>query len=164
MNHLVQMAYEYYNWKGYLVKNNIHVGKRKQGGYEMELDIVAYNPNSKHLIHIETSLDADSWERRRERYSKIFSIGEKYIFFEVFTWLKKDEKIDQLIVGINKINNGLLNGIKIIYVGEFTGIIINEFIKEGKANKKAIPEQFLILRTIQYCFCGYNNKPIMVEK
>jgi hypothetical protein len=35
MNHLEQLVYEYYDWKGYLVKNNILVGKRKEGGYEI---------------------------------------------------------------------------------------------------------------------------------
>jgi hypothetical protein len=119
MNHLEQLAYEYYDWLGYLVKSNIHVGKRKQGGYEMELDIVAYNPHTKHLLHLETSLDADSWEKRKERYSKKFEIGGKYIFKEVFTWLCDNENIDKMIISIHKTKNGFLDGIKIITVDDF---------------------------------------------
>jgi hypothetical protein len=46
----------------------------------MKLDIIAYHPREKHLIHIETSLDALSWKKRRERYSKIFDIAKRYIF------------------------------------------------------------------------------------
>jgi hypothetical protein len=32
MNHLEQLVCEYYDWMGYLVKSNVHVGKRKEGG------------------------------------------------------------------------------------------------------------------------------------
>ncbi len=41
MTHLEQLVYEYYDWSGYLVKHNIHVGRLSHGGYEMELDIIA---------------------------------------------------------------------------------------------------------------------------
>ena len=155
MNHLEQLVYEYYDWMGYLVKSNLRVGKRKQGGYEMELDIVAYNPHKKHLIHIETSLDAASWEERKKRYSKKFEIGKKYIFSEVFTWLDENENIDQMIIAISKTRNGLLNGVKIITVDDFMSIVINDVKKKGKANKNAIPEKYQLLRTIQFCVSGY---------
>jgi hypothetical protein len=32
MNHLKQLVYEYYDLMGYLVKNNVHEGKEKDGG------------------------------------------------------------------------------------------------------------------------------------
>jgi len=55
MSHLEALIAEYYDWKGYLVKRNIKVGRLKHGGWEMELDVVAYDPNTKHLIHLEPS-------------------------------------------------------------------------------------------------------------
>jgi hypothetical protein len=159
MNHLEQLVYEYYDWMGYLVKNNVHVGKLKKGGYEMELDIIAYNPHKDHLIHIEVSLDAFSWETRSKRYFKKFNSGKKYIFSEIFTWLDVGKDIDQLIISVNKTQNGLLNEVKIITVDDFMKIIIDDIKKVGKAVNAAIPEQYPLLRTIQFCFCGYNITP-----
>jgi len=159
MNHLEEIVFEYYDWKDYLVKKNINVGKRERGGYEMELDIIAYNPHKKHLIHIETSLDAYSWEKRKERYIKKFNLGRKYIFKEVFTWLDEATPLDELIVAINKTGDGFLNKVKIVTVDEFMSKLINEIKAEDKASKNAIPQQYPLLRTIQFCFCGYYNKP-----
>jgi hypothetical protein len=159
MNHLEELVYEYYDWKGYLVKRNVKVGKRPKGGYEMELDIIAYNPHEKHLIHVESSLDALSWENRKQRYSKKFEIGQKYIFKEVFTWLDEKQTIDKLIISSRTTKNGIFGQIKIIAVDDFMTNVIKEIKKEGKASKNAIPEQYPLLRTVQYCFCGYNNMP-----
>lgn len=161
MNHLEELVYEYFDWNDYFVKKNINVGKRQGGGYEMELDIIAYNPHKNHLIHIETSLDAYSWKTREERYDKKFKIGRKYIFDEVFPWLDRNIEIDELIIGINKTQDGKLNSVNIITVDEYMTKIINEIKTIGKASKNAIPQQYPMLRTIQFCFCGYYNKPIV---
>ena len=37
-------------FQGYFIRRNILVGKRTKGGYECELDIVAFNPLTKHFI------------------------------------------------------------------------------------------------------------------
>lgn len=59
-NYLEQLAAEWYEYQGYFVRRNIRVGLRKQGGYEGELDVVAFHPGRVALVHIETSMDADS--------------------------------------------------------------------------------------------------------
>ena len=59
-NHLEQLIAEWYEFKGYFVRRNVHVGKRTKGGYDCELDVVAFNPCEKKLVHIEPSLDAHS--------------------------------------------------------------------------------------------------------
>ena len=58
VNHLEQLVAEWYEYQGYFVRKNVLVGKRAKGGYECELDIVAFNPATKKLVHIEPSLDA----------------------------------------------------------------------------------------------------------
>ena len=45
---------------GYFVKTNIRFGLLKRGGYAGEMDVVAYHPDTLSLVHIETSMDADS--------------------------------------------------------------------------------------------------------
>ena len=38
MNHLEKLTRQYYEWKGYIVKGNIKVGRPKHGGWAGELD------------------------------------------------------------------------------------------------------------------------------
>ena len=98
MAHLEDLLAEYYDWRGYVVKRNVKVGRRALGGWDMELDVVAYDPHTNHLVHLEPSLDAHSWEKREKRFAKKFSAGEQFIFSEVFTWLDAGTPIDQIAV------------------------------------------------------------------
>jgi hypothetical protein len=47
MSHLEDLLCEYYQWQGYIVRRNIKVGRLDHGGWEGELDIVAYHPVTK---------------------------------------------------------------------------------------------------------------------
>jgi len=49
-NYLEQLLVEWYEYQGYFVRNNVLVGKRNQGGYETELDIVAFHPEKNTLF------------------------------------------------------------------------------------------------------------------
>ena len=66
-NYLEQLLAEWYEFRAYFVRRNVLVGKRARGGYDCELDIVAFNPVTKHLVHLEPSMDTYSWDRREER-------------------------------------------------------------------------------------------------
>jgi len=78
-NYLEELTREWYEYQGYFVRQNVMVGKRPKGGYECELDVVAFHPVRKHLVHIEPSMDADSWAVREIRYKRKFNAGKKYI-------------------------------------------------------------------------------------
>ncbi len=156
MPHLEDLIAEYYDWKGYLVKRNIKVGKRSHGGWEMELDIIAFDPHTGHLIHIEPSIDAHSWAIREERFAKKFKAARKYIFDEVFNWLDSDMEIEQMAVLIShpKGKDELAGG-KIISVDELMAEIRQKIIECGIVGKNAIPEQYPLLRTLQLSHNGY---------
>ncbi len=47
MNFLEQLVAEWYAYKGYFVRTNIKFGKRIRGGYEGEMDVVAFDPKEK---------------------------------------------------------------------------------------------------------------------
>lgn len=55
MNHLETLIKQYYEWRGYIVRSNVKVGRLRHGGWAGELDIVAYHPVSEHLLHLEPS-------------------------------------------------------------------------------------------------------------
>jgi hypothetical protein len=156
MSHLEDLIAEYYDWQGYLVKRNVKVGKLAHGGWEMELDVIAYDPHSQHLIHLEPSIDADSWGKREQRFAKKFGAGEKYIFSEVFTWLETDTPIDQVAVLVSHPKNrDTLAGARIRSLDELAAEIRDKIGSRGIMAKNAIPEQYPLLRTIQLLQCGY---------
>jgi hypothetical protein len=78
-NYLEQLIAEWYEHQGFFVRRNVLAGKRLKGGHECELDVVAFHPHKKLLVHIEPSMDASSWDERERRYKKKFDAGRKYI-------------------------------------------------------------------------------------
>lgn len=160
MNHLEELIYQYYEWQNYIVRRNIKVGRLAHGGYEGELDIVAYNPKTKHLIHIEPSIDGDSWKVRESRFRKKYEVGKKYIKTEVFPWLDEDQNVDfeQVAILVTARKNGeLLAGSKIKSIDQLMQEIKKKIIEKGIMASNAIPEQYNLLRTIQMAICGYNK-------
>lgn len=159
MTHLEQLIYEYYDWQGCIVKANPKVGRREKGGWEMELDIVAFHPDPKYLLHIEPSLDADTWKKRGERFRKKFESGKKYIKSEVFAWLEKDDApIEQIAILPTKPQEKQdLGGDRIMSVEEFVEEVRSEILRTGKISQNAIPEQYPLLRTVQLFFNGYSR-------
>ena len=70
MNVLEELVSEWYEYQGYFVRRDIKVGKRATGGYEGELDIVAFHPVSRKIVHIETSMGAESWGKTAIYFSE----------------------------------------------------------------------------------------------
>jgi len=156
MSHLEDVIAEFYDWQGYLIKRNVKVGRRSRGGWEMELDVIAYDPHSQHLVHIEPSLDAHSWATRERRFRKKFAAGKKYIFSEVYTWLDKKTPIDQVAILISHPKNrDRLAGGRMQSVDEFFAEVRSKIGELGVVSKNAIPEIYPLLRTIQLSQNGY---------
>lgn len=160
MNHLETLIKQYYEWQGYVVRCNVKVGPRPGGGYEGELDIVAYHHSSPpnfsaaHLLHIEPSLDALSWEAREKRFERKFGIGRKYIFKDVFPWLHPGTPLEQIAILITPGREDIAGG-KIISIDQFIAEVKAKIQEVGIMAKHAIPEQYDVLRTIQMLTCGY---------
>ena len=155
MNHLETLIRQFYEWQGYFVRGNVKVGRLPRGGWAGELDVVAYDPGNKHLIHIEASLDADAWTEREERFTKKFECGQKYIY-EVFPWLDKtSSKLDQVAILVSS-GRDKVGGARVESIDHFMIRVKEKIEKEGVMAKKAIPEQYGLLRTIQMVVNGYN--------
>jgi len=150
MNHLEQLVSEWYEYQGYFVRRNVHVGRRPNGGWECELDVIAFNPTQKHLVHIEPSMDANSWKTREDRYKKKFDAGRKYIP-EIFLGVDIPEHIEQIaLFGIgSKANNAMLAGGHVWLASELL-LEITQKLRQLRIEKAAISEQYPLLRTIQF--------------
>lgn len=155
MSHLEDLLCEYLLWKRHLVLRNEKVGKLKHGGYEGELDIAAYSPQTKAILHLEPSLDADTWKRRKERYEKKFKAGRKHIH-KLFPGLESKPEIRQIAIFVSAADDRTeIAGGQVVTVDEVVHEIRQAVSAQGKVSQGAIPEQFPLLRTIQLMECGY---------
>ncbi|MGY3807650.1 hypothetical protein ACWNG8_11250 [Aeromonas veronii] len=163
MNHLESLAREWLEWNGHIVRANVMVGKRPAGGYEMEVDVVAYDPKGGSIKHYELSLDAQSWDKRRLRFEKKFQAARRYMFDEIFPFLPTDTPIHQFAV---LPNNGQkeISGGQVISVDDFVGMIARDVMTQKKAALAAIHEQFPLLRQTQFLLCGYHKVPDLTPK
>jgi len=150
VNFLEQLVAEWYEYQGYFVRRNVHVGKRSNGGWECELDVVAFHPGKKHLVHIEPSMDSSSWETRTERYRKKFEAGRKYIP-QMFDGIDIPEHIEQIaLFGLgSKTNNPTLSGGHVWLISDLL-LQITQTLRPLRVEKAAVSEQFPLLRTIQF--------------
>jgi hypothetical protein len=140
-----ELVAEWYEYKGYLVKRNERVGRRPAGGYEGELDVVAFNPKTKHLLHVETSTDADSWAGRQKRFQKKFEAGTKYIktLFDGLTIPDEIEKKAIFVLGGK--NHKTVGDVGVVLAEDFILEILRE-LKETSFLSQAVPEKYPILR------------------
>jgi len=154
---LEELVAEWLEYKGYLVKRNERVGPRKAGGHEGELDVVAFDPRTKRLIHIETSGDADSWAERERRFSKKFSSGAKHIT-SLFEGLDIPDEIEKRAIfafGSDK-NHKTVGGGQVVLAVDLIVKILRE-LKGTSFLSKAVPEKYPILRVLQM-ITGYREK------
>jgi len=148
-NFLEELVAEWLEYTGHIVKRNERVGRRAKGGHEGELDVVAFEPKTKHLIHVETSTDADSWANREKRFAKKFKSGAKYIkaLFEGLTIPDEVEKKAIFAFGSDK-NHKTIGGGQVVLAEDYILEILRE-LKGTSFLSRAVPEKYPILRVLQ---------------
>ena len=148
-NFLEQLVAEWYQYQGYFVRTNIRVGKRDEGGHEGELDVVAFHPELGRLVHVEASMDADSWEQREKRFKRKFETGEKHIHavFKGLSLPAHPERIAVFGLGSKK-HHETVGGGKVVMLEDLLTEIVAKF-KERTCFSDAVPEGFPILRALQ---------------
>jgi hypothetical protein len=150
VNFLEQLVAEWYEFRGYFVRRNVRVGPRAAGGHVAELDVVAYHPANKHLVHIEPSSDADSWDERERRYAKKFKAGREYIpaLFDGLDVPVEIEQIALFIFGSTRTRTQIGGG-RILLIDDLLKEIRDDLSSRSVA-RAAVPEQYVILRSLQF--------------
>jgi hypothetical protein len=149
MYFLEQVVAEWYAYNGYFVRTNIRFGKRAKGGWKGEMDVIAFHPIEKKLIHIETSTDAEPWLKRKSRFQRKFRDAKEH-YKELFRF--EINTIQQIaIVGAGKPKTAVDFGddIKIILIPDFFKTITSHLSKINPM-ESAVPEQYPLLRAIQF--------------
>jgi hypothetical protein len=158
-NHLESLVAEWYEFNGYFVRRNVKVGRRPRGGWECELDVVAFSPEKGSLVHIEPSLDADTWPERERRYAKKFEAGRKYVP-GLFPGIPIPNEIEQLalfVYGGTDVSRDLAGG-RVVFVREFLEEVRKE-LTGRRVSEAAVPETFPLLRTLQFACEFWNVAP-----
>ncbi|MCX6981096.1 MAG: hypothetical protein NTV08_10145 [Verrucomicrobia bacterium] len=141
-NHLEQLVAEWYEFQGYFVRRNVRVGNRHE-----ELDVVAFSPTKKHLVHVEASCDSNSIEKRILNYTRKFQAGRKYIP-GLFPGLRVPKKIEQIGLFRKGANRGRIAGGKMVLVKELIKEILDG-LQPDRINSCRVPESYPLLRTLQ---------------
>ena len=149
-NHLEDLVAEWYQFQGYFVRRNVKVGRRALGGYECELDVVAFHPGLKKLIQIEPSLDADKWDKRELRYAKKFAAGRSHIpaLFDGLALPTELEQVALFVYGGGAERTSIGSG-RVLFIREFMREVLAD-VRTRRINAAAIPEQYPLLRTLQF--------------
>ena len=148
-NYLEQLVAEWYEYSGYFVRSNSRTRKRQKGGWDIELDVLAYSPSDQRLIHIETSGDANSWQERKERFlKKKFILSHKEYESLIGSSVHAIEKI--AIVGWSSTKSDLNWGddIKVVLIPQLLEEITTK-LRDTSPLKQAVPESFPLLRAMQ---------------
>jgi len=149
MNFLEQLIAEWYSFQGYFVRTNIKIGKRELGGYEGEMDVLAFDPSKRLLVHLEVSGDADSWKERRDRFRRKFTTAAEH-YGTVFDFkLRQVKKV--AVVGFSKPKSPIDFGpdIELILIPDMMVKITKE-MGRLRPTAKAVPEGFPLLRAVQF--------------
>ncbi|MEZ5812985.1 MAG: hypothetical protein R3D45_16370 [Rhizobiaceae bacterium] len=149
MNHLEELTTEWLNYNGYFTRTAIKVGKRALGGYEGELDVIGYHPETKHFVHVECSMDALTWENREKRFARKLAIGREYAASH-FNGIGVPGELDQIVllgfVSAVEMHRSIGGG-RLVTSSELVAEIACSVPKNNA--RAAVPESFPLLRTLQ---------------
>lgn len=148
MNHFEQLAAEWLQFNGYFVRTGVLVGPRPRGGFEGELDVVAFHPGNAHLLHIECSLDGDSWDKRERRFAAKFERGRRFTP-AIFESMGAPATLDQVaLLQFTSAQRTMLAGVRIV-----SGVALVHEIMRGLQHTSpasgAVSSGFPLVRTLQ---------------
>ena len=150
MTFLGQLVAEWYEYEGHFVRSNVKARKRAKGGFDVELDVLAYDLSDNTLLHVETSGDADSWTERKRRFlTKKFILTRKEYESIIGCKVNKIRKI--AIVGYARSTKANLNwgqDIEVVLIPGFMKQIAERLCSQHPTHE-AVPEGFPLLRAMQ---------------
>ena len=150
MNHLEALTAEWLDYNGYFVRTAVKVGKRAKGGWDGELDVVGFHSVRRRFLHVECSIDANTWENRAKTFERKFAMGREHAR-DLFSEIELPTALDQLVVhGYAAVadQHRELGGGRLVTSQELTAEIITGI--PATTWKNAVPENYPLLRTLQF--------------
>lgn len=148
-NYLVQLAAEWYEFQGYLVRRNVPVdGGGSKGA--VELDVVAIDAARSEIVHLEASMDTDSWQKRERRFGAKFKAGEAYCrrLARAMKGRTKRRQLALLVYGRASGRRSIGGGELVLMPGFLHEI--TEVLGQQKLQNQIVPEHLPLIRTLQF--------------
>lgn len=163
MEYLEQLATEWYEYQGYFVHRDLWVGVASDGSYECQLDVVAFHPIRRHLVHIEPSLDLLSWKDREQHFQLKFDAGKRYLH-RMFG-AEPHVHIQQiaLIGSADGEPRHSIAGGKIVRLPDLLADILQALASFDIA-ESLVPDQWPLIRTLQFV-AAYRDRlvPVLIK-
>jgi hypothetical protein len=149
MNFLQQLTSEWLEYRGYFVRRHVRVESPDKGVADCELDVVAFHPETQHLLQVEPSMDASTRRVRTQRYQRKFEAGLAHIptMFEALVPVRQVDQVALFGYG-NRESHATLAGGRILFVDELIDEI-RRTLRDRPALGGDVSERFACLRTIQ---------------
>jgi hypothetical protein len=149
MNFLEQLTSEWLEYRGYFVRRHVRVDVRGASPLDCELDVVAFHPESQHLLQVEASMDTSTQRVRSHRFQLKFDAGRAHIP-TMFASLAPVRAVDQVaLFGYgNRESHATVAGGRILFVDELIDEI-RRTLRDRPALSQGVSERFVCLRTIQ---------------
>lgn len=163
MEHLEQLAREWYEYQGYFVRQDLWVGLESDGSYECELDVVAFHPLHHHVVQIEPSFDLLPTDEKERHFRTKFDAGKKYLhrMFGSASGLHVEQMA--LIASVAQGERRTIGGGRVLLVSEFLSQILRR-LAELDPSSAPVPEQWPLIRTLQWAVaCGRGLLPAVQE-
>jgi hypothetical protein len=142
------LSAEWYEYQGYFVHTDLWVGLEGDGSYECELDVVAFHPLRRHLVHLEPSFDVLSWEERERHFQPKFAAGRKYLH-RLFG-SEQQVHLEQIaLVVADEETPHAIAGARVLRLSDFVAAML-EALCAFDMTEAVVPEQWPLLRTLQF--------------
>jgi hypothetical protein len=148
MDYLQRLAVEWYEYQGYFVHTDLWVGVQSDGSCECELDVVAFHPTRRHLVHVEPSFDLLSWTERERHFEPKFLAGRKYlhrmfgnephVHLEQIALVVADEELPRTLAGAH-----------VLRLADFLATML-EALCAFEMAEAIVPDQWPLVRTLQF--------------
>ncbi len=148
-NYLVELVAEWYEFQGYLVRRNVAAQASNKSG-TTELDVIAVHTGHSEVVHVEASMDSDSWQKRDKRFRAKFRAGQ-VLFDELAAGMKKKPRFRQraLLVYARTLRRRTLGGGELVLLPQFLHEIVERLV-ELRIDKQIVPEHLPLIRTLQF--------------
>ena len=143
INTIEQVVAEWYDLRGYFIRRNIMRPNPPRG--QTDLDVVAFHPNTRHMIHIEGSTASERWSAVKLKMEAKFPLDRAYL-----ARLYPDLPLEQLLVYYRRVpDEHLDSGIRILAFPDLLSEI-RAYLKTHRLDERKVPEAFPLLRVLHH--------------
>ena len=148
MDYLQRLSAEWYEYQGYFVHTDLWVGLESDGSYECELDVVAFHPLRRHLVHLEPSFDLLTWQERERQFEPKFAAGRKYLHRLFGT--EEQVHLEQIaLIVADEETPRTIAGARLLRLSDFIASML-EALSTFDMAEAVVPEQWPLIRTLQF--------------